>query len=305
MNFNQLKIFHAVAKRKSFSLAAKDLFLTQPSISIQLRLLENYFGVRLIERTGKSIELTDAGEVLLSFAEKIFEISQEAENMMVDYRTLKQGTLRIHAPRVLAKCYMPNILNYFKTLYPNIKIILKSGNAKEAVDGILNFELDIAIVGRIHYDDKLKALPFFKDKFVLVCSPQQGFLKQNIIDFKELAGKPIIIREPGSGSRSLILDVFEKEGISPSIAMELNNSDVIKIMVEQGVGLAFMPYFMVRTEIEKGLLGVVEISNAELTRYYDIIFHKVRESSHLIKVFVNQAYKEPLGLKDLNQVFVE
>lgn len=136
MNFNQLKIFFTVANKKNFSLAGKDLYLTQPDISIQVRLLEDYLGVQLIERGRRNVKLTDAGEVLFSFAKRIFEISHEAETVIAHYKTLSQGTLRIHTTRILAKCYLPEILNEFRKHYPGIKIVLKAGNSHEAMSGV-------------------------------------------------------------------------------------------------------------------------------------------------------------------------
>ena len=121
MNLNQLKIFFTVANKKGFSLAANDLYLTQPGISIQVRLLEDSLGVQLIERNRRNIKLTDAGEVLFSFAKRIFDIAQEAETVIADYKTLRRGTLRIHTTRILAKFYLPEILNEFIKNYPFLK----------------------------------------------------------------------------------------------------------------------------------------------------------------------------------------
>lgn len=300
MNLNKLKIFYAVAKRASFSLAGKDLCLSQPAISIQIRLLEDYFDVQLIERVGRNIKLTEAGEVLFSFAERIFEISQEAEMVIADYRKLGEGTLKIHTTRVLAKCYLPEILNGFKKSHPKIKLGLKAGNSQEAVDGVLNFESDIAIAGRIPYDKKLLAVPFFKDQVVLVSSISNDLYEQKRINFKTLTGKPIIIREEGSGLRNFTFELFKKNEISFEFIMELGNDDAIKKAVEHGIGLSFMTYSMVKEEVERGILGVIELSDMKLTRDYDIVFHKARKASNLIKAFTNEALNAVSKLKAVN-----
>ncbi len=300
MNFNQLKIFYTVVNKKSFSLAGKDLFLTQPDISIQINHLEEYFGVPLIERVGKNIELTDAGKVLFSYAKRIFELSLEAEGLIADYKTLSQGTLKIHTTGTIAKCYLPEILRHFKKSYPNIKIILKAGNSQEAVDSVSNFEADLAIPGRIHYVDKLLFAPFITDKLVLVASPKDDLCRRKKIALKELVGKPIIIREPGSGLRKFTLEIFEKEGISPNIIMELTHCDAIKKLVEHGIGLSFMTYTMVMDELKKGILRGVDLLNEDSTMQFDIVYHKSREASQLIKAFIHTALNTIPDLKKIS-----
>jgi len=305
MNLNQLKIFFTVANKKGFSLAANDLYLTQPGISIQVRLLEDSLGVQLIERNRRNIKLTDAGEVLFSFAKRIFDIAQEAETVIADYKTLRRGTLRIHTTRILAKFYLPEILNEFIKNYPSIKITLKAGNSLEAMSAVLNFESDIAVISNIavrrrYYGKNLLAIPLFADKVVLVSSPKNILSKHNEIDPKELAGEPIIIRELGSGLRELTLEFFRREGISPHIIMELGNLDAIKKVMEYGVGSSFMTYSMVKEEVENGILGVINLSRTNLSSDYTMVYHKRRETSALIKTFVNQTLKMTPRLKKMN-----
>jgi DNA-binding transcriptional LysR family regulator len=285
--------------KKSFSLAGKDLYLTQPDISIQIHHFEEYFGVPLIERIRKNIEPTDAGKVLFSYATRIFELSLEAEGVIADYRTLSQGMLKIHTTGTIAKCYLPEILRHFKIGYPNIKIILKAGNSQEAVDSVANFEADIAIPGRIHYGNKLLFTPFITDKLVLVASPKDDLSKRKKIDLEELAGKPIIIRELGSGLRKFTLEIFEKEGISPNVIMELTHCDAIKKLVEHRIGLSFMTYTMVRDELKEGILKEVDLSKKDSTMQFDIVYHKSRKTSQLIKAFINTALK---GIPELKKI---
>jgi len=121
MNFNQLKIFYTVANKKSFSLAARDLFLTQPAVTIQIHNLEDHFEIKLIERDGRNICLTEAGKVLYSYAEQILKMASEAENIISDFRRLDHGMLKISTTRTVAKYYIPQILTLFKDKYPKYK----------------------------------------------------------------------------------------------------------------------------------------------------------------------------------------
>lgn len=261
MNFNQLKIFHVVAIHKSFSLAAKNLLLTQPDVSIQIRLLEESLGVKLIQKAGKHLELTDAGKVLFSYSRRIFELSEEAEAIVADYKTLRQGTLKICTTRTIARYYLPAILSNFKKGYPNIRIFLKAENSFEALNGVLSFESDIAITGRIPYDDKLLAIPFISDKLVFIGSPKDELFKGKKIDLRKLTGKPIITRENGSLLKKMTLEIFQEEGISPNIIMELGNCDTIKKLVEDRIGFSIMTFTMVKDEVKTGILKAVDISH--------------------------------------------
>jgi DNA-binding transcriptional LysR family regulator len=285
MNLNQLKIFYTLAREKSFSLAAKRLLLTQPAVTIQIHLLEDHFGVRLVERSGRNIELTEAGKVLYSYAEQILNMASEVENVLGDFRSLDKGLLKIDTSRTIAKYYIPKILPLFRERYPNIKINLRAGNSQEAVDWVLNFTSDIAIVARIDYPDKLAVIPVFEDELVLIASPNSGLFRMGETEFRELDGKPLIIREEGSAIRSLLLKEFEKEGIKPNIVMELGNSDAIKELVNQGIGLSILTWPMISDEIKRGRLRTVRLTDKKLTINVDIIFHRSRESSRLIQVF--------------------
>lgn len=287
MNFNQLKIFYTVAKEKSYSLAAKDLFLTQPAVTIQVHLLEDYFGVKLIERIGKRVDLTDAGKVLYSYAEQIFKLASEAENVIADFKSLDQGLLKIDTTRTIAKYYIPKILALFRERYPNIKVNLRAGNSQEAVDWILNFTSDIAIVGRVDYSEKLAAIPILEDQLVLITPRNKKAFGKGRIEFKALDGESIIMREEGSAIRKLLLEEFEKEGITPNIVMELGNSDAIKELVKQGIGLSILTWTMVKDEVRKGSLKAVRLPHKKLS--FDIVFHMSRESSHLIQAFKDLA----------------
>lgn len=285
MNLNQLKIFYAVAKKNSFSLAAKSLFITQPAVTIQIHLLEDYFGVKLVQRDGRQIRLTEAGKALYSYTEQIIKTSGEAENVMADFRCLDQGSLKIDTTRTIAKYYIPKILALFIEKHPNININLRAGNSQEALDGLLNFTSDIAIIGRIDYPSKLAVIPIFTDELVLIVSPNSGLFEKGEIEIKELHGKPFIIREQGSGTRNLLLRLFEKEGISPKILMEVGNSDTIKELVNKGVGLSILTLKMVEDDIRRGFLRAIRLCNKKLMLTFDIIFHKSRGSSSLIHAF--------------------
>jgi len=285
MNFHQLKVFYTVAKEKSFSSAAKKLFLTQPAVTIQVHLLEDYYGIKLFERLGKSIELTDAGKGLCSYAEQIFQLASETENVMADFRSLDQGLLKIDTTRTIARYYMPKILGIFSERYPKVKINLRAGNSREALDCILNFASDIAIVGRLNYPGELSIIPIFEERLVVITSPTSKLFGKEKIAFNDLHKTPIILREEGSAIRKVLLEEFKKEDVAPAVIMDMGNSDALIELVKQDMGFSILTWALVKDEIRRGSLRVVPVTDKKLSLPFDIIFHRSREPSRLIQVF--------------------
>ena len=292
MNLHQLKIFYNVAKGKSFSLTATKLFITQPAVSIQINLLEEYFGVKLLERKrGKKGEarLTEAGKALYSYAEQILKMASEAENVIADFRSLDHSLLNFATTRTMAKLFASNILTLLIERYPNIKINLRAGNSQEAVNWVSSFISDIALVAGVDYPNDLVAIPIFNDQLVLITSPKSRIFKKGEIEFNELHGKPIIMREKGSGTRNILLDAFKKEGILPNIIMEMGNSETTKKLVREDVGFSILTWTMVKDDIKKGFLKAIYLIDKKLTLNFHLVFHISRESSKLIQVFKDLA----------------
>jgi DNA-binding transcriptional LysR family regulator len=153
------------------------------------------------------------------------------------------------------------------------------------LDGVLDFTCDIAIVGRINYPAKLSVIPFFEEQLVVIASPDSGLFEEEQAEIGELHGKPFIMREEGSGTRKLLLELFEKEGISPNIVMEVGNCDTIKELVNKGIGLSILTWKMVEDDVRRGFLRAIHLCDEELFIIFDIVFHKSRESSNLIQAF--------------------
>lgn len=294
MNFHQLKVFYIVAKEKSFSSAARKLFLTQPAVTIQVHLLEDYYGIKLFERLGKSIELTDAGKVLYSYAGQIFQLTNETENVMADFRSLDKGLLKIDTTRTIARYYIPKILAIFGGRYPKVKINLRAGNSREALDCMINFACDIAIVGRLKYPEELFIIPVFEEPLVVITSPTSKVFGKEEIEFRELHKKPLILREEGSAIRKVLLEEYKKEDIAPAVIMEMGNSDALIELVKQDMGFSVLTLALVKDEIRRGSLKVIPLIDKQLSLPFDIIFHRSRESSNLIQVFKDLIF-EVLG----------
>lgn len=299
MNLNQLWIFYHVAKHRSFSLAAEALFLTQPSVSTQVKLLEDAYKVRLFERFGKKIELTDHGQILYGYADKIFNLVSEADGVINDMIGMERGTIRISAGLTIGTYYLPPLLDMFKREFPNIDIQMTVVNSREVIENTLSFKSDLGFIGSTtHYDERLVVNPFMEEEFVLIVSPRHEFGRLQRIPIARLNGQPFLLREQGSSSRQLIEDELRRNKVSVKVTMELGSNEAIKRCVEANLGISMISRNVIGQELKAGLLNMVTLSNRKLTRKSFIIFHKDKYLSSVLRSFlkVTSEFSEKLVL---------
>jgi len=171
MNFNQLRIFYSVAKNNSVSLAAKELLLTQPAVSIQIHLLEEDCGVKFFNRSGKGIKITEEGNLLFSYAEKILNLSDETDEAIRQIKSLERGKVKIGSGRTIGAYYLPQLFESFTLKYPNIRIQMDIGSSQDVIERILSFRNDIGFIGTDYFNKNLVVISFTKDRLVLITPP--------------------------------------------------------------------------------------------------------------------------------------
>ena len=289
MDLNQLWIFYNVVKHKSFSLAAEKLFVTQPLISIKVKQLEDSYKIRLFERFGKKIELTDAGKILFEYADKIFNIVKEADSHMEDMKGIRFGNLKISAGLTLGTYYLPPLLAAFKKKYTNIEIQMKVKNKQEVIGDILAFRDDLGFVGYMEPNEKLVITPLWEEELVLIVSPSHEFARLKSVPLSKLNGQPFILREKGSGTRELVKEKLDKEQVSVNAVMELGSHEAIKRAVEVGLGISIIPTCAVKREVDAGPLKIIRLTKKKIFLKYYMIYHKDKYLSHIIQAFVKMA----------------
>jgi DNA-binding transcriptional LysR family regulator len=286
---NQLWIFYSVALHESFSAAASNLFLTQPNISTQVKQLENYYGTRLFERYGKKIKLTEAGEKLFSYAEKIFSLIREADSVIQDIRGMKSGSLRVSASLTMGTYYLPYMLSNFRKQCPNIEIQMTVGNSESVIQDILTMKSDLGMVAHLVDNENLTSYPFLEDELVMIVSTQHEFAKRDYITLGELNNQSFIMREKGSATRNEIESKLRESNIKVNIIMELASNEAIKHAVEVGLGISVLPADVVKKEVELKLLKIVRFSKKKFTRNFYMIHHKDKYLSNAMKSFIELA----------------
>lgn len=290
MNFNQLRIFYAVAKNKSVTLAAKELFLTQPAVSIQIHLLEEDYGVKLFNRSGKGITITEEGKLLLSYAERIFNLSVEMEEALWQMKSLDRGRLKIGSSRTIGSYYLPQLFEIFKLKYPHIEIQMDISNSSRVIEGILSLQNDIGFIGIDYFHKNLVLKPFIKERLVLITPTDHELTHKKAISYKDLNGQKMIMREKGSGTMELIKQELIKNKVSVETVMELGSNEAIKRAVEAGLGVSIISNNVVKREKDQGRIKVLHFSsNKDIIRYFYIIYHKDKYLSDLLKAFLHVA----------------
>ena len=296
MNFNQLNAFYVVAQEGSFSKAAKKLSISQPAVSKQIRDIEHFYGVRFFERTARRTALTETGQTLLSYAQRIFPLVHEAEDALEAILGLKSGRIEIGTSHTVGTYYLPPIVVAFKQKYPGVSLSVHIENSQWVLDQILAYQIDLGILGIEPKNENLVAFPFVKENLILAIPGGHRWAQRRTVTLAELSDQPLILREKGSGTRRIIESVLEKWGVKPRITMELGSNEAIKRAVEQGVGLALFPHAVAAREIEQGTLRALVVREAELALSFKIVYHRDKQSSPLVQAFLEViAEKMALG----------
>ncbi|MBW2516400.1 MAG: LysR family transcriptional regulator [Deltaproteobacteria bacterium] len=286
INLNQLRTFYLAAREKSITRAAEALHVTQPAVTMQIKAFENQLDVRLFRKYGKELLLTDVGQVLYSYTKRMFKIVDEMEYVLKSYGDLTQGSLTIGTTRSFARHLMPGLLSRFQESFPKVKVFLKVGSSQEIADSIAAFKYDMGIIGRLPHLNKLKVVPYTKEEFCVVISPNHRLAAKSMVSIFELKNEPIIIRESGSGSRHAILSLLASHDVKPSVLVEAGSVEFIKeyIIKERGISFLYKPE--IELEAKMGLLKPLDINEGPIWVQTDIVFARRAKLSPPAEAFL-------------------
>lgn len=291
MNLNQLRIFYESARLENFSKAAERLYITQPAVSAQIKQLEDFFDVKLFNTVGRRVHLTEAGKVLLDSAQKIFEAEREAEAAMQDIRELKRGSLHIAVTKDYAPYVIPRYVSRFHALHPGISIHLSEGSSAEIMEELSTFKHELAIVGGTVFPKWVVGKTFRTEELLLVAAPNDPIASQGSVTVEDLARMPLIIREEGSTSRSLVMDMFKTRDLSPNIAYEASNLEFIKKLGMRGEGLHFVSRKGVEAELASGFLKEIRIEGVHLVMGTSVVYLKHLKLSKIANAFLETLFE--------------
>lgn len=270
----RLKVFYTVARKLSFTKAAAELFITQPAVTKHIHELEQQTGQRLFKRNGNSISLTSAGELMVRYAEKIFETYSALETELAALNNEVGGTLRIGASTTIAHSILPKILALFKKAYPAVSYNFIQGNTDFITQQVIAEKLDLALVeGSSHYP-QISYSPFVKDELVLVSKSNSKLSKLVEINPKQLLDIPLVLREQGSGTLDVIFKALADNGINPKdlkVETHLESSISIKQYLQYSETAAFLSIQLVSNELKYNELSVIDIKGVDIFRTFQFI----------------------------------
>jgi DNA-binding transcriptional LysR family regulator len=287
VTLRQLRTFKTVADLSSFSLAAQRLKLSQPSVSYQVKELEETMGVPLLDRLGKRVQLTEAGSLLYGYARRMLDVLDEATVAIEEMRGIQRGTLRVGASTTVGIYLLPAALGAFKKLHPGLVISLEIGTRARVQEQVLRNELDLAVVGPALNDPELAIVPFLTDELVVVAPGGHPMSGKRALTLKDLAGQPFVMREAASGSRWSLEKAARKAGAKLTVAMELGSNGAIKHAVESGLGLAVLSRYACTLELASGRLVELDVHGFPIRRDWHIVHLKRRKLPTSVRAFID------------------
>lgn len=285
--FRQLATFHAVARLGSVSAAADEMHLTQPAVSLQIASLEESARTPLLQRTGRGIRLTEAGELLDGYARRILELWREAGEEMATLQGVFSGTLRVGAITT-AEYLLPPMLVTFANEHPGVKVNLQVGNRDEIVRMLGSQEIDLAIMGRPPVELKTVSTPFAKHPMAFLVSPQHALMqgaKPKPVTMAQLSEQRILVRERGSGTRATIERLFKDAGLPLRIGSEMSSNEAIKHMCAAGFGVAFLSMHTCVLEMEAGVLALLPMEHNPIERDWHVMHLASRQLPQVALAF--------------------
>jgi DNA-binding transcriptional LysR family regulator len=294
----QLATFATVAERGSFTAAAADLGITQAAVSQRIAMLEKELHLALFDRSAGRISLTEAGQRLYPYARQILDLHGQARSAIGGIRPAVAGDLLVAASSVPGECFLPALLSDFRDKYPGVHVRATVSDSGVVMQDVEKGRASLGLVGQEAERPSLAFRPIGSDTLVLVIAPEHRWAVRKRIPLKALAGEPLIIREPGSGSRCTLEKSLERRGTPLTrlnVTLELGSNAAIKDAVKRGLGVAFLSRLAVKRELDARELRAVPVSGLALTRRFYLVHHRRRPLSPAATVFLHFLETHPIG----------
>ena len=288
VDLRQLEIFAKVAELGSFSKAAEALHLTQPTVSEHIRTLEDEFGARLLDRLGRGAAVTRAGQLLLSYAQRMLALSREARQAMDGFHGRMSGELLMGASTIPGEYVLPAMVGRFKDKYPDISITLLIGGSQTVVDWVAEGRAELGVVGARPSHRGIEYKELMPDDVVMVTLGTHPWHGRKQVTLDELRTEPLLIRERGSGTRAALESALAEVGTDLGafrVAGEMGSNQAIKQAVKAGVGVSVMSRRAVEEECKSGLLWCLRIKDLHVARSFYLATHRERSRSPLAEAF--------------------
>ena len=281
INFKQLRCFHTVGTLGSFTQAGKALRVGQPSVTVHIKALEEYFDVELFSRHGHHTELTKLGEALLKTTQRIFSLENEAIELLTAASGFQIGHLSIGA---ISPHQITNLIMNFGQTYPDVNVSVSLGNTQEILARVLDFRDDVGIVPQVENDPRFLSIAYSRNRINLLVPKNHKWGKKKSIEIKKLGGMQFVLREQGSSTRRLFEDTLIENKVTLGRVTSIGSNEAIQEAVANGLGIGIAFENESRADDR---VAILEISDVELFLELHIICLQERSEAPLIKAFID------------------
>ncbi len=284
LTFRQLRVFDVVAQHLNYTRAAKELHLSQPAVSMQVKQLEEQVNTPLIEKLGKKLYLTNVGLEMHNYARHTMQQLIDLEETISQLKTLQQGHLKL-AVASTANHFVIRLLAHFAKGHPKIRISLDVTNRSSLLAMLDKNECDFVIMGSPPEGHNLVAFPFLENPLVVVACPDHHLLQKKKVLLKEIIKEEFVIREQGSGTRSAIERFFAAQQLDFKTKMDMSNNRAIKHATEEGLGLAIVSMHTLELELKAKTLKIVNVEKFPILRHWYVVQREGKRLSPIATVF--------------------
>lgn len=288
----QLQVFEAIVRLGGFTQAAEELYLTQPTVSIQIKKLSEALGLPLFEQVGRKVFPTEVGRELYQTCREILSSLNNLEITLADLRGLKRGRLRL-AVITTAQYLAPSILGEFARRYPEVELSLEVSNYDRVLARLAQNEDDLYIIGHVPEQvQDVTVYPFAPNPLVVMARRDHPLVGQRNIPIPRLADEYFLMREPGSGIREATLRLFDEHGIQPRIRMDLGSNEAIKQAVLGGLGIAVLSLHTLSAEGTCGSIALLDVQAFPILRQWHIVHPRRKVLSVVAQTFLDFAIQD-------------
>ena len=291
----QFHVFEAVASYLSFTQAARALHLSQPAVSMQVKLMEEQVGLPLFEQIGKQIYLTEAGQEIYHYSRAVGQLLDEAEEVIDELKGSHRGRITISVAST-ANYFVPTLLGIFHERFPEITVSLDVTNRETLLKQLAENEVDLVVMGHPPAGADLEAGAFMENPLVIVAPPDHPLAREKNIPMSRMEDEIFLTREKGSGTRGAIERFFEQHGVHLNTGMEIASNEAIKQSVRAGLGLGLLSRDTLEMELALNKLVILDVEDFPIIRHWYVMHRKGKRLTH-----VAQAFKEFL-LEEANDL---
>ena len=292
MEFDQLRFFVDLVREQSFTKVAERNYVTQPAVSLSIQKLEDELGTRLLERTTRKVFVTDEGRILYDYARTILDKAGEAKSVLQERQDRMVGNIRLATIHSIGLYELPAALKEFIRRYPEVGFHIEYQLSDQVYHSVADGHADLGLVAYPEVRSSFATVPFYEDELVVICSVEHALASRETVRLRDLEGRPFVAFVTELPTRRAIDAILHKHSVRPEIRMQCDNIEILKKMVEVGLGISLVPYLAARQEARSGALRVLRFSDHVIRRPLALIHRKGKALSRPQRAFVDLLVRE-------------